>query len=208
MEWDMRSYIWFLLGGYLSGSVLFAYGIPKIVRHIDICEVSEDGNPGTYNAFKYGGIFCGVCVLLAELLKGFLPVWLCARTVGRNSMLFALVMVAPVLGHACSVFHHGRGGKAIAVSFGVMLGLYPEVRPLAILIVCYLLFSLLLQIKDHAKRSIVTYVCFTVASILFVKVPSIRMGDALIAGTVIYKHILGNRKEKPRMALGERGGLE
>lgn len=204
----MRNYIWFLLGGYLSGSVLFAYSIPKIVRHIDICAVSEDGNPGTYNAFKYGGFFCGICVLLAELLKGFLPVWLCARTIGMDSFLFAFVMAAPVLGHAYSVFHHRRGGKAIAVSFGVMLGLCPEVRPLAILIVCYLLFSLLLHIKDHAKRSIVTFACFTVVSLLFVKAPSICMGDALIAGTVIYKHTLGNRKEKPRMVLGKHGGLE
>lgn len=203
----MKNYVWFLLGGYLSGSILFAYDIPKIFRHIDICEASEDGNPGTYNAFKYGGFFCGVCVLLAELLKGFLPVWLCARAVGTDSFLFSFVMAAPVLGHAYSIFHHGRGGKAIAVSFGVMLGLYPEVRPLVILIFCYLLFSLFLQIKDHTKRSIVTYVCFAVASILFVKVPSVRVGDVLIAGTVIYKHILGNHKEKSRMALREHGGL-
>lgn len=200
----MRSYVWFMLIGYLSGSVLFAYSIPKLIRHIDVREVSEDGNPGTYNAFKYGGFWCGVCVLSAELLKGFLPVWLCIRAVGAERLPFALVMASPVFGHAYSVFHHGRGGKAIAVSFGVMLGLLPEVRPLVILIVCYLLFSLLLPIKDHRKRSVVTYVCFLAASILFVEIPQLVLGNALIAGTVVYRHTLGRQKKPEDMGMGNR----
>lgn len=75
----MSSYLGFVIGGYLLGSILFAYVLPKLTRHIDIREMSEDGNPGTYNAFRYGGVICGICVLLLELLKGFLPVWLCER---------------------------------------------------------------------------------------------------------------------------------
>lgn len=67
----MSSYLGFVIGGYLLGSILFAYVLPKLTRHIDIREMSEDGNPGTYNAFRYGGTVCGICVLLLELLKGF-----------------------------------------------------------------------------------------------------------------------------------------
>ena len=96
----MSSYLGFVIGGYLLGSTLFAYVLPKLTRHIDIREMSEDGNPGTYNAFRYGGTVCGICVLLLELLKGFFPVWLCERTVGLQSPWFAAVMAAPVLGHA------------------------------------------------------------------------------------------------------------
>ena len=81
----MSSYLGFVIGGYLLGSILFAYVLPKLTRHIDIREMSEDGNPGTYNAFRYGGTVCGICVLLLELLKGFFPVWLCERTVGLQS---------------------------------------------------------------------------------------------------------------------------
>ncbi len=69
----MSSYLGFVIGGYLLGSILFAYVLPKLTRHIDIREMSEDGNPGTYNAFRYGGTVCGICVLLLELLKGFFP---------------------------------------------------------------------------------------------------------------------------------------
>ena len=61
---------------------------------------------------------------------------------GLQSPWFAAVMAAPVLGHAYSVYHRGRGGKAIAVSFGVLLGLVPAGiwRPLAMLVLFYLLF--------------------------------------------------------------------
>ena len=93
----MSSYLGFVIGGYLLGSILFAYVLPKLTRHI-----------------RYGGTVCGICVLLLELLKGFFPVWLCERTVGLQSPWFAAVMAAPVLGHAYSVYHRGRGGKAIA----------------------------------------------------------------------------------------------
>lgn len=44
----MSSYLGFVIGGYLLGSILFAYVLPKLTRHIDIREMSEDGNPGTY----------------------------------------------------------------------------------------------------------------------------------------------------------------
>ena len=118
--------------GYCFGSVLYGY----------------DGNPGTYNAFRYGGFICGISVLIAELLKGFIPVFFSAKYIGRESVLFAFVMAAPVMGHAFSVYYFymkfrmkyinrgknmprvfadgNTGGKAIAVSFGVMLGLQEE----------------------------------------------------------------------------------
>ena len=60
----MSSYLGFVIGGYLLGSILFAYVLPKLTRHIDIREMSEDGNPGTYNAFRYGGTVCGILSLI------------------------------------------------------------------------------------------------------------------------------------------------
>ena len=61
-------YLFYMIWGYLSGSILFAYLIPWFMKHIDIRELSEDKNPGTFNAFVFGGIGCGITVLLLELL--------------------------------------------------------------------------------------------------------------------------------------------
>ena len=54
MEFFM-TYLFWCTAGYLSGSVLYAYLIPKQFCHVDIRTLSDDGNPGTANAFKYAG---------------------------------------------------------------------------------------------------------------------------------------------------------
>lgn len=181
-------YLFYMIWGYLSGSILFAYQIPRLMRHIDIRELSEDKNPGTFNAFVYGGIGCGITVLLLELLKGFLPVYVCSRRLGIQSGIFAGVLVAPVAGHAFSVFHGGKGGKGIAVSFGVLLGLIPVWRPVLLLIAFYLTFSVLLPVKSHLKRSIVTFFCFGGSMLFPGPELSLKAGCIILSAIVIYKH--------------------
>ena len=139
----MKTIIWIVLG-YLSGSILYAYELPLRIAHVDVTQVSDDKNPGTANAFIHAGVGVGILVVMCELLKGFLPVWLASMRLPVRKLSFAAVIAAPVLGHAYPIFYDGKGGKAIAVSFGVLLGLAPraDVRPLVFLIVFYLFFSL------------------------------------------------------------------
>ena len=49
-------YVVFSLLGYLSGSLTFGYLIPRLLKGIDVRTLSSDGNPGTANAFLYGGV--------------------------------------------------------------------------------------------------------------------------------------------------------
>ena len=63
-------YFFYVIMGFLSGSILFGRLIPMIFRGVDVQTESEDGNPGTFNAFACGGAFCGILVLLADLGKG------------------------------------------------------------------------------------------------------------------------------------------
>lgn len=76
ITWQEWGYI---IGGYLSGSVLYSYLLPKALKGIDITAESPDGNPGTANAFTCVGIPIGILVLCMELLKGYLPVHLALR---------------------------------------------------------------------------------------------------------------------------------
>ena len=59
------------------------------------------------------------------------------------------------------------------------------------LVLFYLLFSLLFKIKSHARRSVVTYLCFAAGTCLTVEERSVLIGSLLIAGTVIYRHTFG-----------------
>lgn len=147
--------------GLLCGSILFGRALPKWIKGIDVTEVSNDHNPGTANAMKYAGVPVGILCLLGDLLKGALPVYVAVGMGLVTDSWFPLIMAAPVLGHAYSLFYHGNGGKAIAVSFGVLIGLAP-VQPelLLLLIILYLSGSALL-IRPHTKRTrIVSLISF------------------------------------------------
>lgn len=188
---DEKTCLFFALIGYVAGSVLFCDLLLRTFRHTDVFRASEDGNPGTHNAFACGGFWCGVCTLLADLTKGFLPVFLCLRQIEGLVPLFALTLLSPVLGHAFSLFHHGRGGKAIAASFGVLLGLLPRRRlPLLLLAACYLFFSLAAVIRPHDLRSIATYLVFAVLCLALVPEAPVRAGCCLVSGVVVCKHLL------------------
>ena len=89
ITWQEWGYI---IGGYLSGSVLYSYLLPKALKGIDITAESPDGNPGTANAFTCAGIPIGILVLCMELLKGYLPVHLALREVNPARWSFALIL--------------------------------------------------------------------------------------------------------------------
>ena len=107
-------YFLFTLLGFVLGSTLFAYWIPKTLKNIDICTIPEDHNPGVSNAFMYGGFLCGILSLICELAKGFIPVYLGQKYLDINSLLFVPVLVAPVFGHAFPFLQKEKGGKASA----------------------------------------------------------------------------------------------
>lgn len=67
-------YLFYILFGYLSGSVLYGYLLPKYIKKIDVTKESPDQNPGVANAFLCAGAPIGFCALMLELLKGYLPV--------------------------------------------------------------------------------------------------------------------------------------
>lgn len=55
----MNAILTYTLFGYLCGSILFARVAAALFHRDKEYLESEDGNPGTANAFRYGGISCG-----------------------------------------------------------------------------------------------------------------------------------------------------
>ncbi|MFQ6827712.1 MAG: glycerol-3-phosphate acyltransferase [Faecalimonas sp.] len=117
-RWTMGRGIFYTMIGYVSGSVLYAKVFGKLFCQKDVTEDTIDGNPGTTNAFLNGGIWCGICTLLCDLLKGILPVYAYMHGLPGADIWITFVLAAPVAGHIFPVFHRFRGGKGIAVSFG------------------------------------------------------------------------------------------
>ena len=189
-------YLIFIILGYLSGSVLYAYLIPKWFFHVDVTRQEGDQNPGTANAFAFAGVKCGVVVLLLELLKGFVPVFFAVRALDASSLLFGAVLASPVAGHAFPFWRPRGGGKAIAVSFGALLGLLPAYLPVAALAFFYLLFTLVIRLRPHFYCSVATYFCFACLCFFRLSAKGVWLGCLAIAATVIIKHILRFQGEK------------
>ena len=208
MEASWLLYAAYILGGYLLGSILFGNILPKTIKGIDITVCSRDGNPGTANAMQYAGIGVGLLCLLGDLAQGVLPVFLGVRRFGIYPPIFGLVLAAPVVGHAFSLFRGFRGGKAIAVSFGVLLGLLPRPGIVWILAGLYIFFSLVLRIRPHERRTVWTFAFFALfvcALYLRHKLPfSLLAGSGLMAAVVIYK----NLEQHPRRNFSEAGRAE
>lgn len=183
--------LWIIIGGYLLGSILFGKIFLKLLKDKDIRKESSDGNPGTFNAFAEGGMLCGVLTLLCDLGKGALPVFLYLKLNEQEpfGMTLAFVMLAPVLGHAFPVYTGFKGGgKAIAVSFGVLLGFFPYLIPALIPAVFYLLYFAL-KVQPHSKRSILTFSCSIAAALFLLKESAIKLGMTFISSVVVARHI-------------------
>lgn len=161
---DMVRSLFYTGFGYLCGSILFARLFGVLLRGKDITAESADGNPGTANAFLYGGFLCGVLTLGGDLFKGFLPVWMYLRRMPLPACGPELipVMAAPVIGHLFPLFGRVRGGKGIAVTFGCLLGLAPELRPVLILAFAFIFLSAVVRVTPHYDRTMWTYRCAAV----------------------------------------------
>ena len=190
----------FILCGYLSGSVLYARVFAWIMKKEGMIESSRDQNPGTANAFMYGGFCCGVCTLLCDLLKGFLPVFLYLHSGAfREGDWFglSLVLAAPVIGHVLPLFYRFKGGKGIATTFGCLLGLFPKWRPAVILAVFFLFFSLVLRISTHFYRTLAAYLCALVGMLLWVEDVAVLVGFIVMA-VVVSVRMLTSKEEKEK----------
>lgn len=185
----------FALLGYLSGSVLYANLALALFGKQGALEKSCDRNPGTANAFQYGGFTCGVLTLAGDLFKGYLPVHLylsgalanTAAGQGAPSWALALILAAPVLGHVFSCLHHFHGGKGIAVTFGCLLGLAPDYLPLCVLAAVFIFFCTVIRISPDFYRTIAAYLATGIVLGLIHPVLSVRLGFYLITGTVCFR---------------------
>jgi glycerol-3-phosphate acyltransferase PlsY len=111
---------------YLAGSFPSAYIAGKL-RGVDLRKHGS-GNLGATNVVRVLGAKIGAIAFLADLLKGFLPVYfLRSYTDAPHPELWALGYgAAAILGHVKPIFLLGKGGgKGVATATGVFLALAP-----------------------------------------------------------------------------------
>ncbi len=117
---------------YLIGAVPFGLLFSKILSGVDVRTVGS-GNIGATNVLRAAGKKAAVLTLLADGLKGFLPVFI-VRSHFNNVTLATLSGAAAILGHNYPVYLKFKGGKGVATGFGVMLAIAPLIGLIALLV--------------------------------------------------------------------------
>ena len=112
-----------LLLAYLVGSIPTAYIFGKLFRGIDIRQYGS-GNIGATNVFRVLGKGPGIIVLLFDIAKGVVATALVPQLFHLNQTLFFVLLgLAAVAGHNWTIFLSFKGGKGMATSLGVLIGL-------------------------------------------------------------------------------------
>ncbi len=107
---------------YVCGSIPTGVWLARR-RGVDPRDIGS-GNIGATNVARAAGNTAGALTLFGDTAKGLLPV-LVATHLGLGDLGNALVALAAFLGHLFPFSLEFQGGKGVAVSLGVLLGLAP-----------------------------------------------------------------------------------
>jgi glycerol-3-phosphate acyltransferase PlsY len=172
-----------------------AYGIDLRTR--------GSGNLGATNTFRVLGWKAAAPVVVFDVLKGWLPVWLFPRLLAQPDFTWMLLFgSAAIVGHVFSIWVRFRGGKGVATSAGVFLAL----APWALLVVTVVFAGLALATRIVSVGSLGAAAVLPVAVALTPHAGgrTLVAFSALLAAFVIWAH----RSNLGRLLRGEESRFE
>ncbi len=180
---DILLIILIIAGAYLSGAIPFGLLFSRLFLGIDVRSIGS-GNIGATNVLRAGGKTAAVLTLLADGLKGALPVLAVQHFVSAEYLL-AVAGAAAVIGHNFPIYLRFKGGKGVATGFGVILAVSPLIGVICLL--TWLGAALLWRYSSLA--ALTAYVAYPVLT--FALVPHSKPLGALslfIAGLIYIRH--------------------
>ncbi|MCX8575387.1 MULTISPECIES: glycerol-3-phosphate 1-O-acyltransferase PlsY [unclassified Gilliamella] len=102
------------LCGSLSGAMIVSHAmkLPNPLTH-------GSHNPGATNILRINGKLPAIVVLIFDMFKGTLPVYLAYR-IGISPFFLGIIGISACLGHIFPCFFHFKGGKGVATALGMM----------------------------------------------------------------------------------------
>ncbi|WP_373478583.1 glycerol-3-phosphate 1-O-acyltransferase PlsY [Geminocystis sp.] len=180
-----------ILLAYLLGSIPTGYILARMVKGIDIREHGS-GSTGATNVLRIVGKEAAIAVLLIDMLKGALAVFLVKLSYNYLTLLpsqwqgslVAICALLAVIGHSKSIWLNFSGGKSAAISLGILLTMNPYVGLGTLLV-----FLTVLGVSKIVSLSSIS-AAIAVNILMWIFNPSIPyIGFALIAAVyVIVRH--------------------
>ena len=162
-----------IAAAYFIGSIPFGLIIAKAYG-MDLRSIGS-GNIGATNVSRALGRKWGYICFLLDFLKGFIPMIsmlpftspMSIQTTGEKNIVFLLwlsVGCAAILGHVFPVYVKFKGGKGVATSFGIAMGLWPYYT-ISALIAGLLWIATVLIWRYVSLSSIIAAISFPIAFI-------------------------------------------
>lgn len=167
---------------YLLGSINTSILLSKIMKFPDP-RTGGSGSAGATNVLRTIGKNQAAIVLIGDIIKGLLAVWI-GRIFGVYGFMLGLVAFAAVVGHVFPVFFKFKGGKGVATGFGAILALslWAGILALAVWVAVAFFF------RYSSLASLAATVSAPIFLLIFGKftfvIPAI-----LIALLIIWKHL-------------------
>lgn len=190
-----------IISCYLLGSIPFGYIVGKLFKKVDIRELGS-GNIGATNAFRILGPSLASLVLLSDVGKGILSIYLVRFLSIDNLLIFTIAGLAVICGHDWSLFLGFKGGKGIATTFGVVFAFNPIISILAVTV-----WVIVIIITRYASlSSIFAVISIFVFTILFKQPYEYIVFSAIILVLGIFKHKdnIERLKSKKERKIGEK----
>ncbi|WP_339273267.1 glycerol-3-phosphate 1-O-acyltransferase PlsY [Paenibacillus sp. FSL W8-0426] len=126
---------------YLLGSISFSVLLAKAIRGIDIRQHGS-GNAGATNTLRILGKGPAILVLLLDVVKGIVAVWLGIWLGNGSEWTPAFAGIAAIAGHNWPLYFRFRGGKGIATAIGVLATLaFPPALCAGIIAILSIVFT-------------------------------------------------------------------
>jgi glycerol-3-phosphate acyltransferase PlsY len=175
---------------YLIGSLPVAYIFGRVLKNIDIREHGS-GNMGATNAFRVLGKGPGSVVLILDIIKGIIPVTLLANAFGlRDPWSLVIIAVAAVVGHNWTIFLGFKGGKGMATSLGVLIGLAIQFMVLRIILLWVVLTwgALFLLFGFVSLASIAAAVAFPILMVVYLEPLPLILMSIVLCVFIVFRH--------------------
>jgi glycerol-3-phosphate acyltransferase PlsY len=189
-----------ILFAYLLGSLSFGYLLGKKLRGVDVRRLGS-GSSGATNILRTLGTGPAIVVLLLDVGKGIAAVYL-AKLLDGSPMIIMLAGIAVVAGHNWPIMFGFRGGRGVATSMGVLLGLAPGV-----ILVAFLSGSLVIALTRYVSLgSIVGSILIPVLMVLFRFPPEYILFGTALCAFAVWRHKANIRRllNGTESKLGER----
>jgi len=177
----MKEIIYILLS-YIYGSIPFGLLFVKKTKGIDIRKIGS-GNIGATNVLRVAGLSTALISGILDLSKGFFPILIGKYVLHFNIYILFMMGFAGVIGHDFSIFLGFKGGKGIASTLGVLIGLNPFVAFIQVLI----FIVVLLSTKFVSLSSIISLLLLPIV-FLFFKNNNLAILSVLLSILAVYRH--------------------